>query len=184
VRNLAQRSATAAKETSGLIENASGKISEIDTLQKQISEAMSRNMELGQNVSQIVNEVSVAVDDQASGVGQMNTGIGQINQAIQDNAASAEENDAASMEIHNQVRNLAREIGEMNKLLAGNTTQAPRPERGTSPSGSGTAQKSAAVSAPVRKKPETVKKAEPKPVRSEMKPEQIIPLDDDDMEDF
>ena len=99
VRNLAQRSATAAKETNSLIEDSQQK-SELGT--KVATEAEEKFQEVNsavEKVGVILRQVSSASSEQAKGIEQVNSAVTQMDQVTQGNAANAEETAAASEQL-------------------------------------------------------------------------------------
>jgi len=109
VKNLALRSAEAAKNTNELIEG-SLKNSEAGTkIVHQVTESFGEIRTSFEKVNSIVNEISAASDEQAEGIGQVNTAINEMNQLTQRNAANAEESASAAEELNSQ----ASELGSM-----------------------------------------------------------------------
>lgn len=96
VRNLAGRSATAAKEIKELIEDSVSKVDEGSRLVNESGEALSEIVESVKKVSNIVAEIAAASQEQSSGIGQVNTAVTQMDEMTQENAALVEESAAAS----------------------------------------------------------------------------------------
>ena len=102
VRNLAQRSATAAKEIKALIGDSVGKV-EIGSKQvDQAGETMGEIVEAVKRVTDIMAEIAAASDEQNSGIEQVNKAIVQIDGVTQQNAALVEEAAAASESMQEQ----------------------------------------------------------------------------------
>jgi methyl-accepting chemotaxis protein len=119
VRNLAQRSAEAAKDTSALIEesqrNADNGVSvsdEVANLLKQIDNS-------AQSVTQLIGEVYQASKEQAEGINQLTSAVGQIDSVTQSNAATAEELAASSQEISGQANELDDVVGSLVTIVDG-----------------------------------------------------------------
>ncbi|MDO9115760.1 MAG: methyl-accepting chemotaxis protein, partial [Polaromonas sp.] len=96
VRNLAQRSATAAKEIKGLIDDSVGKVEQGS---KQVAEAgktMDEIVDSVKRVTDIMGEITVASQEQTQGIEQINQAITQMDQVTQQNAALVEEAAAAA----------------------------------------------------------------------------------------
>ncbi len=106
VRNLAARSAKAAKETGQMIENAVQKSSAGSSMSKQTAEILEKIVGDVAKVTDIVGEIAAASNEQAQGVSQINIGLSQVDQVTQENTASAEESAAASEELSGQADNL------------------------------------------------------------------------------
>jgi methyl-accepting chemotaxis protein len=107
VRNLASRSAQAAKEIKALINDSLGKIRTGTTLVAASGEALSEIVESVQKVTAIVAEIATASQEQASGIEQVNRAVMQMDEATQQNAALVEEAAAAAKSMEEQARRLA-----------------------------------------------------------------------------
>ncbi|MBT3347654.1 MAG: HAMP domain-containing protein [Thiotrichales bacterium] len=102
VRNLAQRSADAAKEIKVLIEDSIGKI-EVGTSQvNNAGESLDEIVSAVQEVSAIVADIAAASNEQSDGIGQVNRAVTELDNTTQQNAALVEETAAASDEMSNQ----------------------------------------------------------------------------------
>lgn len=111
VRNLAARSATAAKETTDLIE---GSIQKVETGTKLASATAKALNEISSGIEEsanLVNSIAHASNQQASGIDQINAGIEQISVAVSGNLATAEESAAASEEMSSQAEILKQMVG-------------------------------------------------------------------------
>jgi methyl-accepting chemotaxis protein len=129
VRNLAQRSAEAAKNTAALLEgaqkNADGGVvvaNEVNVLLKQILSAANQ-------VTGLVAEVASASDQQASGVTQINTAVSQMDRVTQSNAANAEETASASEELSAQALELNELVDALVTLVRGDGARREGPSR-------------------------------------------------------
>ena len=121
VRNLAQRSSAAAKDTASLIEDAVKKASEGSTMADNASMALVGIVESVKKVSDLVAEITTASDEQAKGVDQVNGAVSQMDSVTQKNAASAEESAAASEELNAQADSLNDAVSELIGLITGQT---------------------------------------------------------------
>ncbi|MBI5184553.1 MAG: chemotaxis protein [Nitrospinae bacterium] len=115
VRNLAQRSAGAAKNTSELIEDSQKNADNGVSVSSEVAGILKQIVEGVQTVTQLVADVSGASEEQAKGIDQINTAVAQMDKVTQSNAASAEESASASEELSAQ----AIELGEMVNVLIG-----------------------------------------------------------------
>ncbi len=106
VRNLAARSAKAAKETGEMIENAVQKSNAGAEMSKETAAILNEIVSNVSRVSNIVGEIATASNEQAHGVSQINAGLSQVEQVTQSNTASAEESAAASEELSSQAVHL------------------------------------------------------------------------------
>ncbi|MEN9847824.1 MAG: hypothetical protein RL368_564 [Pseudomonadota bacterium] len=110
VRNLAQRSAAAAKEIKELIKDSSEKVSEGARLTNQSGETLDEIMTAVKKVSDIVAEIAAASQEQSSGIKQVNKVVAQLDEVTQQNAALVEESTSASDSMRNQAQNLKQQI--------------------------------------------------------------------------
>ncbi len=106
VRNLAARSAKAAKETAELIEGSVEKTKNGTAIAESTSEALAEIVSSVTKVTDLVGEIAAASNEQAQGINQTNQALGQIDQVTQQNTASAEESAAASEELSGQAMNM------------------------------------------------------------------------------
>jgi len=106
VRNLAARSAKAARETSDLIQGAMEKAEAGSSMANMTAESLEKIVNGVIRASDIVTEIAHASTEQAEGIKQITAGVGQIDDVTQQNTASAEETAAASAELRNQAANL------------------------------------------------------------------------------
>jgi methyl-accepting chemotaxis protein len=107
VRNLAARSANAAKETTAMIESSIKKVNQGTTIANETAESLSMRVTSVKRVSEIIADIATASSEQAEGIAQINEGLKQIDQVTQLNTASAEESAVASEELSCQACNLS-----------------------------------------------------------------------------
>lgn len=106
VRNLAQRSATAAKEIKSLIDRSVEDVSFGNDLVNKAGSTMQEVVSSIQRVTDIVGEITAASQEQSSGIEQVNLAISQMDQVTQQNAALVEEATAASQSLQDQTSKL------------------------------------------------------------------------------
>ncbi|MDQ1273595.1 MAG: methyl-accepting chemotaxis protein, partial [Planctomycetota bacterium] len=130
VRNLAQRSANAAKETAQLIEDSGKKVDVGVELTNKVGGSLKEIVKNVRKVTDLVNEIDNASQEQSEGVSQVGKAINQMDQVIQQNAANAEETASASEELSAQANSLlslvdkiAREAGNKEKEAQENKAQ-------------------------------------------------------------
>ena len=102
VRNLAQRSAKAAKETTEMIEDSIKRTEVGTTIAENTSKALEEIVVGATKVTDLISEIAAASKEQAQGIGQINNGLGQVDQVTQQNTASAEEMASAGEELSSQ----------------------------------------------------------------------------------
>ncbi|MEN8908199.1 MAG: methyl-accepting chemotaxis protein [Clostridiales bacterium] len=102
VRNLAARSAEAAKETTTLIEGSIEKVNLGTKIANDTARALDQIVTGVAKVAAIVSDISVASNEQASGISQVNKAITQVSQVVQTNSATAEESASSSEELSSQ----------------------------------------------------------------------------------
>ena len=107
VRNLAQRSAGAAKEIKGLINDSVAQVENGARLVDEAGHTMRKIVDSVHKVSSIVGQISAASDEQRAGIEQVNQAIGEMDQVTQQNAALVEEAAAAAESMQEQAARLA-----------------------------------------------------------------------------
>ena len=112
VRNLAQRSAAAAKEIKELIGSSVGEVEAGSALVAQAGTTMDEVVASVRRVSDIVNEISAASGEQSNGIGQVNQAISQMDGVTQQNAALVEQAAAAAESLQQQAATLVALVGE------------------------------------------------------------------------
>lgn len=106
VRNLAGRSATAAKEIKALIQDSVGRVEEGSKLVDQSGQTLEEIVQAVKKVTDIVAEIAAASQEQSSGIEQVNKAVMQMDEVTQQNAALVEEAAAAAEAIVEQAQNL------------------------------------------------------------------------------
>ncbi len=110
VRNLAQRSAAAAKEIKSLITESVTKVDAGGTLVQEAGEHMVQIVSAVKRVNDIISEIAAASQEQSSGIEQVNQAVTSMDQGTQQNAALVEEAAAAAESLQEQARSLAEAV--------------------------------------------------------------------------
>jgi methyl-accepting chemotaxis protein len=125
VRNLAQRSAAAAKEIKQLIGDSVDKVDTGSKLVGQAGVTMQEVVASIQNVADIMGEITAASHEQSQGIAEVNQAISQMDDATQQNSALVEEAAAASQSLQDQASHLAQVVSVF-KLSGIHNTAASR----------------------------------------------------------
>lgn len=110
VRNLAARSASAAKETTDMIEGSIKKADAGTKIATNTAEALNKIVEDIAKVANIVGDISNASNEQAMALAQINQGIMQVSEVVQTNSATSEESAASSEELSSQAELLREQV--------------------------------------------------------------------------
>lgn len=110
VRNLAQRSAGAAKEIKLLINDSAEKVRTGSELVDQSGKALADIVDSVKKVTDIVAEIAAASQEQSAGIDQVNNAVSQMDEMTQQNAALVEEASAAARAMHEQAGELSRQV--------------------------------------------------------------------------
>ena len=178
VRNLAQRAAQAARETTGLIEDSVSRAKEGTEVASEVAGALGAIVGDVTKVTDLIEGITKASEEQAQGVDQVNIAVSQMDKVTQGNAAGAEESASASEQLAAQSQAVKGMIDELSGLIHGTTkamqqtaTAAPPPRR--RPVAQAASTRAPAVAAASH----TVASRKPKPAPSA---DEFMSLDDDD----
>lgn len=119
VRNLAQRSAQAAKDTAGIIESNINLSEKCLGITEQVSGSLSDINNESNKVSELLGEITTASQEQEIGIGQINKAISQMESVLQSNAATAQESATSSEQLSVYSDNIKNIMGDLNYLLSG-----------------------------------------------------------------
>ena len=112
VRNLAGKSAQAAKETTALIESSVKKTEAGSKIADETAEELKRIVSAVEASAKLVSDIAAASNEQATAISQVNRGIEQMSQVVQTNSATAEEQAATSEELNGQAEMLRQQVGQ------------------------------------------------------------------------
>ncbi len=186
VRNLAGRSAQAARDTTELIEGTVVRVKNGSDIASRLTTSFKEIEEGSTNVSRLITQIASATNEQAQGVDQVNTAVAQMDKVTQQNAANAEESASASEQLSAQAQALNGIVGDLMDIVQGVGARregngAAEFERGIPPS----------VPPPSRRvkiqesRRMSLPAPQPEPVsvsgRRVMRPDAVIPLEDGDV---
>jgi methyl-accepting chemotaxis protein len=110
VRNLAQRSANAAKEISQLIAESSGRVSKGVELVNETGVMMKQVIEAVSHVHLVINDIVQALDEQNRGISQVSTAVNQMDSTTQQNASLVQQISAAALSLDEQAKSLEKTL--------------------------------------------------------------------------
>ena len=119
VRNLAMRAATAAKETTALIEDAASRSRDGVSVAEEVGSALAGIVANVGKVTELINGIAKASEEQAQGVDQVNVAVSQMDKVTQQNAAGAEESASAAEELSAQSQTVKSMVVELFALIRG-----------------------------------------------------------------
>ena len=178
VRNLAQRSAEAAKNTADMIEESSKNADGGVRISEEVGKSLKEIVDSSQKVNDLINEIAAASDEQTKGIEQVNAAIAQVNETTQQNASNSEESASAAEELNNQSEELAEMVGNF-KLSSNGQLQARPATRQAAAAAPRAAAQLRNAARPARR--------ETQPVGAGArirKPDEVIPMNDDELHDF
>jgi methyl-accepting chemotaxis protein len=132
VRNLAQRSATAAKEIKALIQDSVKKVDAGSELVNRSGSTLQEIVTSVKRVTDIVAEIAAASREQSTGIDQVNKAVTQMDAVTQRNASQTEEMSATAQNLTEQAAQLAELVGRF-KLGGRDGDRAPRPAHKAAP---------------------------------------------------
>jgi len=117
VRNLAQRSAQAAKDTQGLIEKTVNEIQNGSKMLEETKEAFEQTKTQNEQVGGLIDEIATASEEQAQGIEQVNTAVAEMDKVVQTSAADAEEAASVAEELSAQAKDLETVVQELMQVV-------------------------------------------------------------------
>ncbi len=178
VRNLAMRAADAAKNTAALIEGTVKKVKDGSELTASTNETFTQVAESANKVAELVGEIAAASNEQAQGIDQVNKAVSEMDKVTQQNAANAEESASASEEMNAQAQQMKAVIKELAALVGGTDNRVSSLQYGVDGKG-----RDRATGANLGSR-KAIAGPREKTGGKNIKPEEVIPMDDDDFQDF
>ena len=112
VRNLAQRSAQAARETATMIEESTTRADRAVVICSDVDSSLRTIVDGTREVNELLSQIANSSREQAQGIGQINSGVTELDKVTQQNAGNSEELAAASEETAAQVASLKQVVGQ------------------------------------------------------------------------
>ncbi len=194
VRNLAQRSAEAAKDTSALIQESQSNADNGVAVSVEVAQILKDMVGGSEKVASLVAEVSAASHEQAQGIDQINLGVTEMDKLTHANAANAEESASASEQLSSQSDELKDMVFVLRNIIGLNGSRKVgdgKPDRAKLEAAAD--ENSKAEGGPVDGEPpkkmsqlKSAKKAgkTSKKDSKVIKPDQVIPLHDEELREF
>ncbi len=196
VRNLARRSAEAAKTTADLIEGSQKNADAGVSVTAEVAKNLAGIKENAGKVATLIAEIAAASKEQSQGIDQVNTAVSEMDKVVQQNAANAEESASASEELSGQAEELTSMVGELTSIVTGTTNanavgaQRQAGSVGSRQVGQGAVKAHLGAHAGVKAsdqktaRKEIAHMASAKPQAKAVRPEEVIPLDDNELSKF
>ncbi len=192
VRNLAQRSAEAAKNTAAMIEGSVKNSENGVQISKEVADALKEIAEAAKKVNALVAEIAAASKEQAQGIEQINTAVAQMDQVTQSNAANSEEAASASEELSAQAEEMNRMVQDLVAMVGGAGSNGSA-SKGAAKQAHGSPKAhhgpkgevpSRPPTAPRKTKGAALTAARHNGGSKVANPEEVIPLDDEELANF
>ena len=192
VRNLAQRSADAARNTTTLIESSQRSAENGVNASVEVAKVLDEMAAMSEKVASLTSDTAAATDEQAKGIEQVNRAVAEMDKVTQANAASSEESASASQELSAQSHELNEMVSQLATIILGRSISEgtppihgedrPRNVKSVSAAPAPTAKPAKVPTPRIAQRPQhaTASKALSSPEKSNA--EQVIPLDDDDFD--
>lgn len=176
VRNLAQRSAQAAKNTADMIGESVRNADDGVKISVEVSSSFGFIAESVSKVNGLIAEIASASKEQSQGLQQLSGAMSEMDKVTQQNAANAEESASASEELSSQSEELQAMVGQFKiSIAAGLTVSSPKSAVPAPKIVHGQAHWHAGKSAPVKHKAHKMQK---------VRADEIIPLDNEELKEF
>ena len=182
VKNLAERSAGAAKEITGIIEASIDQVKAGTDVANKTKESFTEILNGIKKTSDLIGEIAISAKEQAEGMNQIATAMGSVDQITQQNASASEETAAAAEELNAQAISMLDNVSELAALagfdMGKENRAAPKSIKRLSSTNTNT-------SAPKRLAMNS-HKSSPKPsaTTSRRSNEDVFPLGEDDLKEF
>ena len=182
VKNLASRSAQAAKETESIIQSSIEQVKSGNAIAKETDEAFSDILDKIKKTSDLISEIAISAKEQSEGMNQIAQAMGNIDEVTQQNAASSEEAAAAAEELNAQANAMLESVADIGAMvgvhveLGGGASQTRKVRREP------VKQVERKPASQVQKK--SPEKPKPQPPKRSSSNDEVFPLDDSDLKEF
>ncbi len=185
VRNLAQRAEDAARNTSALIEESVSNTNNGAKIAEELAKSFVDIVDGSAKVTGLVAEIAAASREQAQGIDQVNIAVSQMDKVTQQNASNAEESASASEEMSSQAESLHELVGDLVSLVNGTNAKMEMESHASAVAAAKKA-KGAAGRAPAKKLSVSGGQLQRRGDAGAriVKPETIIPMDDEAFKEF
>ena len=181
VKNLAERSAGAAKEITGIIEASIDQVKMGTEVANRTKESFTEILTSIKKTSDLIGEIAISAKEQAEGMNQIATAMGSVDQITQQNASASEETAAAAEELNAQALSMLESVAEIAALAGydiGKESVKASAAKRTSTSGLSMPPKRLAM-APKKAKSTSFSSSSSKRTNDD-----VFPLDEDDLKEF
>ncbi len=161
VRNLAQRSALAAKDITNLISDSVEKIETSRDLAEKSKESLGQIVQAIHKISDINSEIATASEEQASGLSNIAKAMNEVDRATQANAAASEEISSTSEEMSSQATSLEKLVADLRSLVEGTQSKDSASVKGENKTTRKTKAASTERSSPIKTKAHSVDNVRP-----------------------
>ena len=179
VKNLAERSANAAKEITSIIEASIDQVKAGTEVANRTKESFAEILMGVKKTSDLIGEIAISAKEQAEGMNQIATAMGSVDQITQQNASASEETAAAAEELNAQALSMLESVAEIAALAGydmGKEAAKCNPSKRVS---------TASLSMPPKRISMAPKKAKPTfSSTTKRSNEEVFPLDEDDLKEF
>ncbi|MRS11957.1 MAG: hypothetical protein EG823_02655 [Actinobacteria bacterium] len=193
VRNLAQRSAEAAKTTAALIEGSQANSDDGVKVTGEVGELLKQIAEQAEKVTSLVSEVAAASDEQAQGIDQINTAVSEMDRVTQASSSNSEESASASEELSAQARELQEMVVQLRIVVGGQKAASRMDEYGYT-GAAGQYRQNSQVDHRLSQSVHAMlgqhsnggngNGRQMVGVAARLRPEEVVPLNDDELKDF
>jgi methyl-accepting chemotaxis protein len=188
VRNLAMRAAEAAKNTASLIEGTVKKVKEGSAMVEKTNQDFHQVAGTVSRSGELIGEIAAASQEQSRGIVEVNKAVSDMDVVTQQNAANAEESASASAELNaqaQQMRGFVEELSALAGVKARGGRNGGKQEvlmfQSRSASGEQASEKPECAA---RRRPPSGKTTAAKKLLAEVRPDEVIPFDEDDLKQF